>query len=228
MAKNEKKPTTQLAKSTPEIYQGLNCDIKFLKLCLQEDVHGGFYLFETPSHSHIIKTSIQKSWANENEFDHENKNTILAYHENLFKANPPADQDLIITALHCWYKMCSIAVDRTPKTPVTDSGRKSSVLNSTYRLGDVVEGTVGLKTPQAIACTNLFRACIQIKQDADTTLAESKSQALPADYVPTVTEDVLKKYIEENATVLKTKQAPWRIFQYYRANLIAAKILKRN
>ena len=209
MSKQKKK--SQEVKSSPEIYAGLNTNTE-LKAYVVEDVHMLYYIFDSKSHVHIVKEAIQKGWDGFNAFAEENKNTILAYHDNFFKVNPPEEQALDITAAYCWSKIISLAVDRrTTKVPVNASGRKSTIGLCEYRAGVITEGDGSLKTPQAKACLKLFRQRLALAEGDDKFILEAD----------------LRKYIEEHASELHTRQDPWRIFQYYRPNLIQEKLITR-
>jgi hypothetical protein len=211
---------TKQAKSTPEIYQGLSIEGK-QEQCVVEDVHMLFYIFDNTQSIHILKQAIQKTWAKGlTDFLEEGKQTMLAYHENLFKCNAPKDQDPTVTAQYTWAKIVSIAIDRrTTKVPVL-AGRKSTIGLCEYRKGSNIDQPNLLKTPQANACLKLFIACI-----------ESNTEPRPDDKDGNidifVTEEVLRQYIVDHAAELHTRQDPWRIFQYYRPQLISEKLITR-
>lgn len=210
---------TKTVKSTPEIYVGLISDSKNLSRCMIEDHEGNFSLFDNAiqlekleSFETLIKPTIFKRWDNFNAFDEQvNEQTALTYHENLFHAPPPKGQELITTKLHVWHKLCSQVKNNltdktgTPKDPVTN--RKSTILNCTYHHGEIKEGTADIKTYQALKSLELFRQCIGDRES--------------------VTEGELKQYVIDHAEILKTKQDPWRIFQYYRPALIKAQLIRR-
>jgi hypothetical protein len=219
---------TNIRPSIPEIYQGLNRDTARLKTCIVVDVHEGYYRFDKPEACHIIKSAIHACWATFDKFSEEPKQTILTRHANLFGAEPPEGQDLVTTAVYTYYKMCDLAVDRTIVTPRAASGRVAKILNCVYTEGECVEGFADLKTPQALACVRIFRDTIRAKQDTDVKTAEDTKVPLPAEYIPRLTEAELQAAVANRASELKTRQDPWRIFQYYRANLISAKILRRS
>jgi hypothetical protein len=206
---------TKQAKATPNIYHGLDIT-KNGKCFILEDVHFQFYIFESISHHHIVKEAIHKTWNSLDTFLDEPKQTILAYHDNFFKVSPPKDQDLTLTAQYVWAKIISLAVDRRPQAPVNATGRKSAIGNCVYRPGQLSkvdplsEGM--LKTPQSKICLRLLRECIA-------------ANSTPED--PQVTESILRQYIIDHASELKTRQDPWRIFQYYRPELIAEKLITR-
>jgi hypothetical protein len=211
---------SKIAKSTPDCYVGLVSDPKNLRRCLIEDNNMVYSLFENPhtleslqSYEAMIKPEIAKRW---NNFDHfvetVNEQTLLCYHENLFSVPVPKKQDLIVTQLHVWHKMCSLCKNTyfanmigTPKDPTTQ--RKSTILTCVYSPGEVTEGAADIKTFQALKSLQLFRDCLLDRTE--------------------VTEGELKQYVIDRADVLKTRQDPWRIFQYYRPQLIAAKLLRR-
>jgi hypothetical protein len=205
-------------KSIPEVYQGLKQETSWLKNCIVEDVHGGYYMFSKPEDNHIIKTAVNKIWPNFEAFEKENKQTLLTYHANLFKKEPPKDQSLTETALWTWWKIISLAVDRTERTPVTSSGRVSNLLGRKYFLGESKDDS-SIKTPQAKACLTLFKAGLAAK---GTDAGE------PGKVIRHITEEALKTYVIENAATLKTRQDPWRIFQYYRPNLLNAKLIRHD
>lgn len=213
------KKTKTTAKSTPEIYIGLISDSANLRRCLIEDVDSNYSLFENgkqleglKSYEVLIKPTIAKRWDSFNQFEETvNEQTALTLHENLFGKNPPEGQDLVTTKLHVWHKLCTTAKNNlTDKTgtqtdPVTN--RKSTILNCVYMPGEITEGTADVKTYQALKCLELFRDCIGDREE--------------------VTEGELKQYVIDHADILKTRQEPWRIFQYYRPTLIKAKLMRR-
>jgi len=209
MAKQQKQ-----VKSTPDIYQGL--DITKNQNCyVVEDVHFLFYIFDNAQSVHIIKEAIQKRFNGIGDLLDLGIQTMLAYHENFFKVSPDKKQDPTVTAQYVWAKMISLAVDRrSNQVPVSASGRKSTIGLCQYRLTG--KGNVeNLKTPQAKACLKLLKDCL-----AKNIIPDTEDQF--------VTEEVLKQYVIDNAGELHTKQDPWRIFQYYRPNLISEGIITRN
>ena len=209
-----KQPKKTEAKSVPNIYEGLDIN-KNHKTYVVEDVHFLFYIFDNASSVHIIKEAIAKRWEGLGAFMELGEQTILAYHENLFKCSPDKKQAMVLTTQYTWAKICSLAVDRrTTNVPVTASGRKSTIGLCEYRAGSEL-GDGQLKTPQAKSCLKLFRE----------VLASDRATVSETDRF--VSEEVLHQYIVEHAGELHTKQDPWRIFQYYRPTLIAEKLITR-
>jgi len=64
-----------------------------------------------------------------------------------------------------------------------------------------------IKTPQARTCFSIFVDCIAKKDH--------------------VTEKELRELVEKRGAELRTRQPAWRIFQYYRPQLIASKLMVR-
>lgn len=207
-------------KSIPTIYHELPTSATRTTICVMEDLNGNFSLHNNrsaleklQSFSALIKDTIQKIWDGFDAFTRENKQTILAYHANLFGAEPPKNQDIVITALYTWNKIIKAAkTDMTTEVPVSATGRKSTIGLCEYTLGPT-EGDGQLKTPQAKACLKLFRQCL-------TERSANKDK-------PMITEEVLKQFIVDHASELHTRQEPWRIFQYYRPELISQNLLHR-
>lgn len=212
-----------IKQNTPEIYVGIICDPSNLTRCLMEDVNFVFSVFNNraqletlESYESLIKPTINRVWSNFSQFTDEIRGqTLLAYHENLFGAEPPKKQQEIQTQLWCWHKMTSQAKNNLTSRVTTDpvSGRKSTIGDRRYFVGDGSIQNHGIKTFQAIKSLELFHQCMveQGIKDGDKMY---------------VTEAVLKQYVIDHAAVLKTKQDPWRIFQYYRPQLIQAKLIR--
>jgi hypothetical protein len=207
--------TSKQHKSNPEIYNGLS-EIKQHTTCaITEDVHGLFYIWDSAQACHILKEAIQKTWSNISAFIDEPKQTLLTYHSNMFKSEPPEGQALEITAEWTWKKIMSNAVDRRTSNQVpVIGGRKSTIGLTEYRLGDSPDAL--LKTPQANACRKLFLELFKAEQAKN-----------PENKDCFITEADLRQYIIDHAAELHTRQDPWRIFQYYRPILIESKILRR-
>ena len=204
---------TKIAQNQVEIYQGLDIT-KNQNACVVEDVHSLFYIFDNPSSIHILKEARLKVWDGIGVFMDQGKQTILCYHENLFKCNPDKSLNPVKISQYTWAKIVSLAVDRRSVHTPTQNGRKSTIGLCEYRAtSELGEGQ--LKTPQAKACIKLFRE----------VLASDKATATDTDRF--VTEEVLRQYIIDHAAELHTKQDPWRIFQYYRPNLITEKLITR-
>lgn len=209
--------------SIPAIYQSLTRDASRQHCTIVEDTHGQYFRFNRVEENHILKDAIQKVWTKFDTFADEPKQTLLTYHANLFKSEPPKDQDLTTTALYIWFKMCDIATDRTVKTPKTTEGRVSSLGSRRYVLTDKEMNVAEIKTPQAITSYRILSDAIAAKTALDT---KDMPDDVKKEYKPHVTEEELKKLVINRAGELKTKQDPWRIFQYYRPTLIKLGLIR--
>ena len=136
------KQKSKEVKSTPEIYQGLSLTIQRPNICIVEDLNGNYSLHNSradleklQSFSALIKDTLSKVWNNFNKFLEENKQTILAYHEQFFKVDPEKNQTIEQTAVMVWNKIISIAkTDLTTAVPII-AGRKSTIGLCEYRAG---------------------------------------------------------------------------------------------
>lgn len=219
-------------KSVPPMYQELDKTPAKLRLCLMLAVDGILSTFQSrtqleglKSYEELIKPSIDKVWDNFDQFLDQNEQTILTYHANYFGAEPPKGQDKITTASLTWYKMVANAKNNMATgTPVSETGRKSTILNRKYFAGEVTEGSADVKTFQALACLKIFRETLEKSTDEiETHDGDGKLIKVKA-----ITEEVLKQAVNDRAGEIKTRQDPWRIFQYYRPTLIKAKLVRHN
>ena len=207
--------TSKLAKSTPEIYANLSPSVQRQGILLVIDhaghssIHNNRKALEAlQSFNALIRDTIYKTYAGFSEFCEEGKQTILAYHDTLFGAIPPKNQNIMQTTVYVWNKLLATATaDLSSEVPVSATGRKSTIGLCEYRKGENADKPNMLKTPQANACLRIFIACIGTQE--------------------MVTEEILKQYIIDHASELHTRQDPWRIFQYYRPQLISEKLITR-
>ena len=216
------------AKSIPPMYKELDKTPSKLRLCLMIDNENNISTFSSrtqleslKSYEELVKPTIQVMWDNFDKFLECNEQTILAHHANMFGSEPPKGQDKVTTASLTWYKMVANAKNHLQsKDPVNAAGRKSTILGRKYFAGDVTEGSADVKTYQALVCLKIFRETLAKSTD---TLDLSDGTTRPA-----ITEEVLKQACIDRAGEIKTRQDPWRIFQYYRPTLIKAKLVRHN
>lgn len=140
---------------------------------------------------------------------------LLVTHKELFGFVPPkkslVKENVSIAIYAKWCAMAREVMSEAtkavlvPKDP--ESGRKSTIGLRRYFLGKVSDVAL-IKTPQALAC-------YKILVDAIGT-GESVSEA---DF---------KAQIIKRSAELKTKQDPWRIFQYYRPRLLETHHIKHD
>jgi len=213
---------------TPEIYKDLELNNNTEKhYCLVEDTMHKLFKFTNPSLNHLVKDAILHIWPNWTEFDNimeKENSTLLALHNRLFTVDPPTSNSRIDTSVAVWHKMMSLAEDRlkdSPNNPATTttgkgkSGGRKSLENRIYIAVTLPDktwpGTGDIKTPQALACLKIAR-----------------ESATEKDGTMVLTEDELRAAIIKRAEEIKTRQDPWRIFQYYRASLVQAGVLKHD
>lgn len=134
---------------------------------------------------------------------------IDALHAEYLKCEPPKGQGSPLTACYLWaywLKNCTPHMEGHRADGTKE--RKSTISTRLYSRGPADPKTTPLNTPQAKKCLEIFTELIGTS--------------------PSVTEEILKAKIYERAAELKTRQDPWRIFQYYRPQLIQAKLLKHD
>lgn len=155
-------------------------------------------------------TTIDVEFKNFDEFEARPIQTILTYHEQFFKCEPPKKQTKTLTALQIWAYFLREGKPHLPNVNAEtgEKIRKSSIAGRQYFKGESYGKPHEVKTFQALKCINIF------------------TDALGTN--PAITEEDLKAAIIKRATELKTKQDPWRIFQYYRPQLIKAKLIKHD
>jgi hypothetical protein len=209
-------------KSNP--YANLNMDNKNLKLCLAWDTEGHIFKFDSRSHVHLTTANTTAIYASWEEFSNDpawTEERIRAKHVELFGSDWPKKSNKLEASTKIWHMWVSKAEDRiktSPSNPVnqvqvnpdgtTKASRKSTIGARVYTfLGRPAGAT--LKTPQAMACLKI------VEESVDAT-------------TKTITEENLKAIVYTRSAELRTKQDAWRIFQYYRPQLIAGKFLKHN
>lgn len=226
-----------MIKSTPDIYQGLLSSPGMRNHTIVIDHNNNISIFDNSSQlenlksfNTLIKDTIAYQWDGIDAFSKVGKQTILARHEEIFGCNPPKDQGIELTTLRTWEGMHKMAKTTfLSATPVNADGRKSNIATRKYFYGkneDEKHSVTGeLKTPQALASLRLFRRAILEKGGKDQKIdAETEK---PVD-IAFIDEGTLRKFIEDNAGELKTRQDPWRIFQYYRPEILKQGLIKHD
>lgn len=208
--------------TTPSIYEGLNENQKVLSTqCIIIDKHGEIFRYTLPQGINTVTEAITFKFTNFDDFDNQIKPLeMIEWHQRYFdKALPPTNEkNSAQIALWVWLKLCRLAKDRTtaPKDPVTGSKTKNAA-RMYYRCLDEkgIPIPSPLKTPQTMACLTIL----------ETTCKENTQNGKK---VLSCTEANLKTAIFARSAELKTRQDPWRIFQYYRPQLINAKVITSN
>lgn len=200
-----------------------------LKRALVFDKHGKVFKFETLSHNSIVADGIEKTYGNWEAFEAANTPMpeLDAIHKALFGHPVPKKATHIDATVAIYAKWASNAEDRTgatgtPKDPVT--GRKSTIGTRIYTVLWDGKTAIPLKTPQAIACLKIIS---EEAKPADTTERDPEGKDIIVQR-PQINETDLKAKVMERQAELKTQQHPWRIFQYYRPQLLAAHLIRHN
>lgn len=219
-------------KKIPVIYDGLDTTRAGTELCLVIDKHGGVFKFDSPSLVTIVKDAIYQMWPNFDKFDDWGQNNhaqVCTLHSQLFRTNAPKGSDPILMRVYVWKKLIEGAQDRTTGAgnPVskTKTGRVSTIGSRVYELILPLPDHQ-IRTYQALACLKIITEesrPFKVGEHVDP-ISHSATDTLRY----RITEDDLRKKVIERAAELKTKQDPWRIFQYYRPQLIAAKLIRHD
>lgn len=169
------------------------------------DIDGKIHVFKDKSSQIPADIQVDTGWENFDKFVALPKQTVLAYHEQYFKCEPPKGQSLTTTATYVWAYFIK---EGTPRLEHTKSDgtpeRKSSLGSRKYFLGKRAaefDKHSAQYPPQMKTCFAFLLG--NIKQDRDH-----------------ITEEDFKRVVMERQAELKTRQDPWRIFQYYRPRLI--------
>lgn len=211
MAKKNTKKVNTRPDGLPaiELYRDVPLDNSSQHDCLVFDKHGQIFRFKSPSHNHIVEAGVDRVVNGFDKFSDLPSGELIGFHVLTFGAEPPAKQDLVMTALAAWKSLCAKAHDRRERPVAKDheTGEPKSGKLSARKYILVTADEADVKTYQELVCLRI------IAQSVSEETHESQ-------LVRSVREDVLRETIIRRADELKTKQDPWRIFQYYRPRLI--------
>jgi len=182
-----------------------------LNLAMCEDAQGKFHYATTPREvGRNLKQEqlpLKQSWESWDDFDeHTTDQQATDLHLEIFKVPRPQKCSKVYCTVAIWKYWFLVGKSHIVAKQKTEAKAKaaSKTLSRAYvYLAKQVE----LGTPQA-------RACLKIIEDSCKD--------------GQVTESVLKDAIIKRAAELKTRQDPWRIFQYYRPSLIAAGYIRHD
>lgn len=154
-----------------------------------------------------IEIPSQVHWDTMEAYMKVNKQTALAYHEQ-FIGEIPKDADETEVKFMTWAHFVKNGeVHIAGTTASGEAERKSSLAGRLYWPCNI-DGEP--KTPQA-------KTCLKILKDSVHKDGENKGK---------ITEEELKRAINARAAEIRTRQDPWRIFQYYRPTLVKAGFIK--
>lgn len=210
---------------TPKLYEGLNLqDNGTRHVCLVIDKENRIFKFKEASSNHIVEKGIQHEWASWMAFDEvveKNPALLTELHQRVFNVADVEGVTRIDKSCAVWAKMAAMAEDRikgSPGNPVTQNTGNKSRASLDTRIYIAVRtaekawpSAPDLKTPQALACLKILR---ETAVERDGTLS--------------CTEKDLREAVVKRAEEIRTRQDPWRIFQYYRPTLVQAGVLKHD
>lgn len=182
------------------------------KRALVQAQDGLFYLFADASKTVAI-INPAKVYDNFDAFLKEDDQRVASLYATAFGEEPSQAllKDMVELRVMVWMQLCKTALNRLDNVE-----KKNRVAKLQDRKYEVIKLDVDPSTkmpPQSRTCLTFF---------AELMAADTKYQATPVEErgVFEVSEKVFNEYVVANADRLKTRQDPWRIFQYYRPSLI--------
>lgn len=145
---------------------------------------------------------------------------LQAIHITCFDKAPTAKElkDKIELSVKVWMKLCETAVSRLEdQSPGQNTGAKRTAHKLADRKYEVLNFVIladAKLPPQAKTCMEFFKECASKRGHDD------------AKGIFEISEKDFNEYVVAEAPRLKTRQDPWRIFQYYRPQLIQGKFLR--
>lgn len=206
------------APQIPDIYKSLPAIGKEMgSKTITISKSGDVFIFNSPQEDHIITEARAHQLAGFDTFCELPSNTLTELHEFAFREGHSVKLDKMDVAKYTWCKLTQMGKNRTGPghtDPATQSATAPAVKGerkSTYatRLYCAIGDKPSALPAQAIACWVILK---ESTPEGATGIIESE----------------FKKKIEERAAELKTRQDPWRIFQYYRARLVKENHLRHD
>lgn len=200
---NKKQPKTPEAVQTHSIYQGLTKSNEIAKCGIVINLNGDAFLFDTACP--LVDKAIAHRWNNwAGDYEKMPIDDRLEWHRKVFNVEPPKGLDAIEWSLMTYMKLAKMAkdkgFDRTSHATEVVRNKDKKVMSRVYLIPEDAD-PAKIVTPQAKTCFNIVKDAI----DPDS------GEILEMD---------LRKHVEERQAELRTRQSPWRIFQYYRRFLM--------
>ena len=139
---------------------------------------------------------------------------LAILHQQCFDKQPTAKElkDPIELTVKVWMRLCETAVQRLDEdTPGANTGAKRTSAKLADRRYEVVNFTI----PAEVKMPPQARTCMEFFKELAAKIGHDDAKG-----VFEVSEKAFNEYVVANAERLKTRQDPWRIFQYYRPQLI--------
>lgn len=204
-----------------------------LKCCICVTVNMGVYLYRSPDSITLVDSARNKKtewdgWEHFHASLEPREMLLLAVNLGLplaFKRGKPED-----LSLELWNLMCHVADDRrsaadrvAARDPISGKvkgkrGRKKQNLNGrVYTVIDVCDQPMN-KKQMLDDCPCTTRQAKKIYEFFVDEILKTGS--------PHVTEGRMKDIVNDRAEELRTKQDPWRIFCYYRPELVDCQLVR--
>jgi hypothetical protein len=124
------------------------------------------------------------------------------------------ESDIVEWQVKIWMQLCRTANNRLSAATSPGTRKVSEkMLNRAYELIKSEVPAELKMPPQARTCLAFLTECAAKDEAYNAKPVEDRG-------VFSIKEDAFKVYVVEQAARLKTRQDPWRIFQYYRPELI--------
>lgn len=187
------------------------------KRALVQAQDGLFYLFADASKTVAI-INPAKVYDNFDAFLKEDDQRVVSLYATAFEEEPSKAllKDMVELRVMVWMRLCQTALNRLD---AAKPDRAAKLADRSYEVISLEVPETEKLPPQARMCLTFF---------AELMAADAAFQAIPAEErgVWSIKEKDFNDYVVKNAERLRTRQDPWRIFQYYRPELIKRKLIR--
>jgi len=189
----------------------------FYKNCLVLSQDGIWYRFA----NEIIGTRIMSPRDMFKDWNHFSEVTPLERLETLYfacfdkKPTKKLLEDKIELSVQVWIRLCETAMDRTEGDGTPSGGTNTGARRTAAKLADRAYEVIKTIVPADMKLPPQAKTCLEFFTELQTKAGHDDAKG-----IFTVPEKEFNAYVLANAERLKTRQDPWRIFQYYRPQLI--------
>jgi hypothetical protein len=189
---------------------------KHYKRCLVLSQEGMYYLFPDELHGGtriMSPRALYKSW---DDFSAKegNEEALTRLHVMAFSEAPTKKElkDLVELSVKVWMRLCETAICRLDEaSPGSNTGAK----RTNHKLADRRYEVVKFEIPADVKLPPQAKTCMVFFKELATKAGHDDTKG-----VFDVPEKDFNAYVVEQSARLNTRQDPWRIFQYYRPQLI--------
>ncbi|CAB4182364.1 hypothetical protein UFOVP1090_2 [uncultured Caudovirales phage] len=187
---------------------------------LVQSQDGMWYVFpnEATTVAIINPRQVLKDWATFSAEMESKPNDLHDLFVTAFNREPTKGEmkDKVELSIQVWMQLSKTAANRLNSAPdpktLNEKGEVKRVFKKLMNRGYEV---IKLEVDPALKLPPQARTCLEFFSELVKTENPSGE-----DRIVTISEKVVQTYVETNAERLKTRQDPWRIFQYYRPTLI--------